>query len=407
VTAGGVRWSSRVRDDAVTPSVLNQSTAPDSILFFSGVPDARTYPGDAMQRALDEQLRIPTPDLDYCRGSGDPGLRDFLAQRATQRGAATSVGEVVITAGSSGSVAMLSLALLDPGDVVLVEELTYPGALASFRQVGARVVPVAIDEDGIVIDDLERVLTGLAAERTTPKFLYTITNNHSPTTCTLAADRRPTVVELARRFGFMIVQDDTYGEIWFDGEHPGPLRRLDTEQVIHLGSFSKTIAPALRLGWIEAPAEIAEVIARTRTDLGTSGLVQRMVASLLTSGFFDDNLRSIIEFYRAKRDLLGRALTEQAGSLLEAPLPRGGFFFWAKLGDVRRVDLARHMQDEAVGAQLGSFFDVSGDRWIPALRLAFCELSEPDLLEGAARLGRALKRAVDGVTTSPSAEQPT
>lgn len=395
-----VRWSSRVRADTITPSTLGKASAPDTILFFNGVPDPHVYPGEAIQNALDALLRQPCPDLDYCRGLGDATLRELIAQRATERGVVTAIGDVVITAGSSGSLAMLSLALVDPGDVVLVEELSYPGALASFRQAGARVVPVAIDEHGIVVDDLERVLTELATEGTVPKFLYTISNNQSPTASTLAVDRRPAIVDLADRSGFLVVQDDTYGEIWFDGEHPGSLRRLDTDRVIHLGSFSKTIAPAMRLGWIEAPAEIAGVLARSRTDLGTSGLVQRLVAALMSSGFFAENLRALNDFYRNKRDVLHRALGEQAGSLVNAPAPRGGFFLWAKIDDAVSVDLARHMQDEGVGAQLGAFFDVRGGRRIPALRLAFCELSEPDLLEGAERLGRALKRAADDVSPS-------
>lgn len=398
--AEGVHWSGGIRAGAVTPATLDRSSAPDSILFLKGVPDPRRYPGAAMQKALDALLRVPSPDLDYCRGSGDPSLRQFIAHRATKLGADTAPGDVVITAGSSGSLAMLTVALVDPGDVVLVEELTYPGALATFRQASARVEPIPIDEHGILPDDLERIVAELASKGIVPKFLYTISNNHSPTTSTLPADRRRALIDLAHRFGFLVVQDDTYGEIWFDGEHPGSLRRLDTERVIHLGSFSKTIAPALRLGWIEAPAEIADVLARSRTDLGTSGLVQRLVGSMLTSGFFDENLSETIDYYRAKRDLLCRALHEHAGPLLDVPLPRGGFFLWAHVDPSATASMERHMNAEAVGGQMGSFFDVRGDRQIPALRLAFCELSEPDLLEGAARLGRALERASDEAAAS-------
>jgi DNA-binding transcriptional MocR family regulator len=292
--------------------------------------------------------------------------------------------------------------LLDPGDLVLVEELSYPGAVAAFRQAGAKTVPIRLDEHGLKVDDLEHQLTELRRAGVTPKFVYTISNNHSPTATTLAVDRRHTIVELAERFGFLVVQDDAYGEIWFDGEHPGSIRKYDTERVIHLGSFSKTIAPALRLGWLAAPAQISEVLAGHRTDLGTSGLLQATVAQLLEDGSFDARLKEISEFYREKRDALAGALEEHGAGLLDFESPPGGFFLWVSMDQSLAEHLPRYISEERVRFPMGSFFDMRGGSVIGGARLAFCHPPVEQLIEGAARLGRAVRRCAEGIATASS-----
>lgn len=391
-----IRYSDRVRTEATTPATPSLDPASSAISMFSGVPDPAVVPHDQLRSAFDAVLTAGS-SLSYSRGRGDGPLRELLAARASQRGAATSPNDIVITSGSSGGLAMLASCLLDPGDVVLCEELTYPGATAVFRQAGARVVPVALDGGGLVVEDLADVLESLGAEGQAPKLLYTIANNQSPTTTSMTADRRPRIAELADRFGVIVVQDDTYGDIWFDEDRPGSLRCFDLGRTVHLGSFSKTLAPALRLGWMEAPGHLAEVVATTRNDLGTSSLVQGAVATLLADGTFDAELLRLAAFYREKRDVLLEALWESCGEHVRCGAPHGGFFAWAELDPLLAADqLGKLAAEEGVVFPLGPFFDVRGGRHVPAARLAYGELALDQLREAAARIGRALRQAAAG-----------
>jgi DNA-binding transcriptional MocR family regulator len=346
-----------------------------------------------MQRVLNDLLEGPTDELlNYRRDRGDPRLRSLIAKRAVHLGADADEQEVVITGASSGAISQLAYALVDPGDKVIVEELSYPGAVATLRQAGADVVSVQMDADGLDVVRLEAALVELDRQGTPPKALYTIANNHSPTTTNLAADRRRTLADLADRFQFIIIQDDTYGEFWYDGEPLGSLRRFDTERTVHIGSFSKTLAPALRLGWLVAPASLTDVIQRSRTDLGTSGLLQAVVASLMADGSFDSHLEQIIAFYKEKRDLVLSTLDEHCSEFARWETPPGGFFVWVVMDGVDLTDFERYAADEGVCVLLGSHFDVRGGS-IPAFRLGFTELSEEHLVESAIRLGRALRRS--------------
>jgi 2-aminoadipate transaminase len=396
-----VKLSSRVRADTEAPNTLGVAMRDDAIFFGSGVPDPRFHPADVMEQALDALLSVSTTEsLNYCRGRGDATLRTLIAERSLREGVRTSADDVVITAGSSGAFTLLAYTLVEPGDVVLVEELSYPGVLAMFRQAGAELVPVALDQDGLVIESLEEVVTTLARRGATPKLLYAIANTQSPTTSRLADDRRSAIAALAERFGFLIVQDDTYGELWYEGEQPGSLRRYDTERTVHVGSFSKTVAPGLRLGWFTGPGAIAEVIANMRTDLGTSTLIQRMIASMMGDGYFDAHLERVAASYRGKRDLLLAALDEHCGDLVRCVEPPGGFFLWVTFDEPLAGNVERLAYEEGVAFLSGSYFDVRGGRVVPAFRLAFGELAEDDLFEGAVRLGRVMRRSVDEVVRS-------
>lgn len=395
-----MQLSSRVRPDTQAPDVTAISIPEGGIFFGGGSPDSRLYPSQALTQALETLLTSKMEALSYCRGQGDEKLRALIAQRAVNQGAPTTEDDVVVTAGSSGAFSLLADCLIDPGDLVFVEEFTYPGALSIFRQAGAEIVPVPMDGDGLDVDALKSSLSDLANKDGSPKLLYTIANNQSPTARNLTEDRRRVLVGLAEQFEFLILQDDTYGDVWYDGESRGSLRRYDVARTIHVGSFSKIIAPALRVGWFAGPPALADAAARFRADLGTSGLMQSLVASFMDDGSFDAHVEQVNASYKSKRDLVLQALEEHCGDLIQCATPPGGFFLWVAISDAHVADVEQRAFEEGVAFLSGSFFDVRGGRVVPRFRLAFGELPEPDLLEGAARLGRALRRCADQMVRS-------
>ncbi|MEO5843018.1 MAG: PLP-dependent aminotransferase family protein [Acidimicrobiales bacterium] len=364
------------------------------IFFGGGLPDPVTHPTAAMTRLLTELLAAPQEQLlGYCHGAGDDDLRRAIARHFSAReGRDISSDQIVVTNGSSGALSLLAVALIDPGDVVLCEALTYPGVMATFRQMGARIVPVPVDADGISPGELASILAQLRAEGARIKMIYIIATCQSPTGTVLSEQRRHELIEIADRFDILIVQDATYADIRFDESFPRELITLAPHRTVHVASFSKTLAPGLRMGWVAGPPAIIDVLAQMRTDLGTSRLVQRMVARLIADGDFDRHLREVNDWYRQKRDVVLDALTMSCTAHGSWKVPAGGFFIWLVL------DRANLAAVEAAGAQhgvgfLGAPYFNAGGADIPGIRLAYGELNRAQLEEGIRRLGHAIATA--------------
>jgi len=368
--------------------------AEDTIFFGGGLPDPTMHPTDAMTRLLTELLAAPEAQLlGYCHGAGDDDLRVAIAQRFSARERSdVSPDQIVVTNGSSGALSLLAAALIDPGDVVLCEALTYPGVLATFRQMGARIVAVPLDGDGMCPGELAAMLTQLRSERARVKMLYTIATCQSPTGTVLNEQRRREIIDIVDRFDILIVQDATYADIRFDNPFPPELITLAPQRTVHVASFSKTLAPGLRMGWAAGPPAIIDVLAQMRTDLGTSRLVQRMVARLIAEGDLDRHLFHVNAWYRQKRDVVLDALAASCGAHGSWNVPAGGFFVWLVL---HRAGLDAV---EAAGAQHGvGFFPApyfsAGGTNVPGIRLAYGELDRGQLTERVHRLGRAIAAA--------------
>ena len=366
----------------------------DTIFFGGGLPDPTMHPTDAMTRLFTELLAAPQDRLlGYCHGAGDDDLRLAIAQRFSARESSSiSPDQIVVTNGSSGALSLLAVALIDPGDVVLCEALTYPGVLATFRQMGARIVPVAMDGDGICPGELSALLAQLDREGARVKMLYTIATCQSPTGTVLSEQRRREVIEIADRYDIMIVQDATYADIRFDDRFPPELITLAPHRTVHVASFSKTLAPGLRMGWIAGPPAITDVLAQMRTDLGTSRLMQRMVARLITDGEFDRHLLHVNTWYREKRDVVLDALAGSCAANGSWQVPAGGFFVWLLLDQVDIGAVEAAAAQHGVGFFAASYFN-DGGADIPGIRLAYGELDPAQLAEGIARLGRAIVTA--------------
>jgi 2-aminoadipate transaminase len=365
------------------------------IRFGGGLPDAAYAPhlADLFDLVLRDEPEAFTYDQAHLLGGGVWGhepLRNSIAARlAARSGASLGAGNVVLVNGAAGAIELVGMNLVGPGTVVAVEELTYPAAVKVFRRRGATLVTIPVDAEGLRVDVLGQMLDD---GRSAPSVLYTISTGQSPTGTSLAADRREKLAALAAHFGLTIIQDDTYGEVMFGRASPRPLIGLAPDHTVHVGSFSKTLAPGLRLGWVTARTDICEGIARERTDLGQTPIVQHVVGRFLAAGRFDTHLADITEGYRRKRDVVIEALDRYCSGLVTWAVPDAGFFVWAKLvaGDVD--DVARCGAEEGVAFVGGPYFSVGEPNRV-GIRLAYSELSAQQLEQGCRRLAQAIQRA--------------
>lgn len=377
--------SSPVRD------LLALVDRPGVISLAGGLPAPELFDAEGLRAAFDRVLSGPAARraLQYAPTEGDPGLRELVALRLGRRGLPTTADDLLITTGSQQALTLLATALVEPGTVVAVEEPTYLAALQTFALAGARVVPVAADDDGMRPDHLARVLEG---DR--PTVLYLVPTFANPTGRTLSAQRRDQVADLAAAAGLWVVEDDPYGELRYSGETVLPLAaRPQLEgRVVHLGSFSKTGAPGLRLGWVRAPAQLrrALAVAKQAADLQTSTVDQAAAAAYLAVADLDAHVARLVEVYRERRDAMVSALpgTLPAGSTWTEPA--GGMFCWVRLpGAVDTADLLHAALAADVAFVPGApFFAGVPDR--ATLRLAFSSQPPDRIAEGMARLATVL-----------------
>jgi 2-aminoadipate transaminase len=372
--------SRRVRDSETAHHGLRRIGAPDMVVFGGGLPDPAVQPAGDIARLIAEIVASEPQVLGYGYEAGDMRLREIIAE-----GHGIAAEQVMLTNGSAGGIALAAAALIEPGDAVVVEAATYPGALKAFRQMGAAIVPAPMDAQGLDPDGLADVLQN--DPRT--KLIYTIATCHNPTATILSAERRRSVLDLAARQGALVMQDDTYGGIVFGAPVPDFIA-LDPDRSIHLGSFSKTIAPGLRCGWIAAPSAIAAGIAQVRLDLGTPLMLQRCVARFVDEGRFAPHVAAITAHYRRKRDAMLAGLRRHCRNTAGWAEPEGGFFVWLamKSGDV--AALLDAGESEGVSFMPGSYFAAAPGAFDRHIRLSYGEIAEDRIDEGLARLGRAL-----------------
>ena len=384
---------SRRIEDAAGLLAPRGSPPSDVIFFGGGMPDRASYPKQALAGLLG--LAASEDDgtgLNYGYERGDPHLRDLIAARLRRQGGEITADHIVLTNGSAGAIGLACAALLDAGDVVIVEEATYAGALKAFRHHGAQIEVVPMDRGGMQMPALENLLSAQAAAGRRVKMVYTIATCHNPFASTLNLERRCTMLALASQHGVLAVEDYTYGEIRFQPAPP-PLVALDASRAIQLGSFSKTIAPGLRTGWVAADPTVAAAIAEVRTDLGTSPLLQRAIAGYIDSGAYDEHLVEVTALYRRKRDRTLASLSRHCGAFATWNEPQGGFFVWLEFPAISLERLMAAAQEEKVAFIPGPYFAACPGSFGHNLRLAYGELNEDEIEDGVCRLGKAFARA--------------
>jgi 2-aminoadipate transaminase len=372
--------------------ILKVTAQPEVISLAGGLPAPELFPIDEYRRAFEWVLEADGASaLQYGPSEGYRPLREFLAQRLTRFGMSCTADDVLITNGSQQALDLIGKLFLDPGDQVMLERPTYLGALQAFNQYQPRYAVVGMDEDGMCVDDAERVL----AREPRIKFIYAIPNFQNPTGRSMSLERRRRLVDLASQYGVPIVEDDPYGELRYEGEHLPTLKSLDTTgSVIYLGTFSKILAPGLRLGWVVAAPEALEVFLHGKqpTDLHT-GMVQQMATyEVCKNGFVDSQVERIKAFYKERRDVMLRALEEHFPSSAHFTRPAGGLFVWAELPE--SVD-TRELLVDAVKDKVAF---VPGQGFHPdntgtnTMRLNFSNVPPDQLREGVRRLGHAINQ---------------
>ncbi|MDQ6673041.1 MAG: PLP-dependent aminotransferase family protein [Chloroflexota bacterium] len=376
--------------------ILKVTAQPDIISLAGGLPAPELFPVDEYRRAFEWVLETDGAQaLQYGPSEGYRPLRALLAERLTGFGMRSTPDEILVTNGSQQALDLIGKILLNPGDTVLVENPTYMGALQAFNQYQAKYAVVPMDEDGMCVDDLERILTQLCARGERVKFIYALPNFQNPTGRTMSLERRRRLVDLAAHFGVPIVEDDPYGELRYEGEALPTLKALDRhDSVMYLGTFSKILAPGFRLGWILASPSIQETLLHGKqpSDLHT-GMAQQMATyQVAKGGFVDEHVKHVKDFYRERRDVMLRAIEEHFPPAAHYTRPAGGLFVWAELpsGIDTRELLIDALQDKVAFVPGQGFHpDLSGSN---TMRLNFSNVPPDQLREGVRRLGIAIQR---------------
>jgi 2-aminoadipate transaminase len=304
--------------------------------------------------------------------------------------------EVLVTTGGQQVIDLVAKTLLDPGDVVITEAPTYPGAVPTFCAYQAEMVQVTMDRDGMRVDELAEVLDRLAAEGRRPKFIYTVPNFHNPAGVTLSLSRRHELVKTAAEREILILEDNPYGLLRYEGEALPTLRALDEDFVIYASTFSKILSPGVRLGWAVAPAPVLAKmnIGKQSSDLCSSSISQYFVSAYFDSGPWENYVRSLIEIYRRRRDVMLDALAEHLPREASWTHPWGGLFIWATLPDyIDTTDLLARALQEHVAFVPGRAAYVDG-RGGSEMRLNFSGVDEDEIREGIRRIGEVVREQV-------------
>jgi DNA-binding transcriptional MocR family regulator len=397
------------RLDAIETSAIRELFKllgkPGIISFAGGFPDPALFDVDGIREASQAVLaNSPGPVLQYGATEGYGPLREGISAFMAAKGGVGSVSNshvapegLIVTTGSQQALDLIGKTLISPGDVVIVEAPTFLATIQCFRLYGAHIIGAPIDADGVDVDKLEQLI-----EQHKPKLVYLIPTFGNPSGATLSLARRLRILEIAVRTGTVVVEDDPYGELYFDQPPPPSLLALSPQVpgsrdwLAHCGSFSKILSPGLRVGWLIAPPELLAraTMCKQFSDAHTSNLSQAICAHYLTLNRLDATLDAVRPVYAARARVMAESLRREMGDAIEFNQPQGGLFFWARLTGAggRHADAAAFAQkaiERLVAFVPGNpFFAHEPDR--ASLRLSFATVGEAKIVEGVARLGQAL-----------------
>ena len=391
------RYAGRAREMIASEirALFAVAARPEIVSLAGGMPNLSALPLDAVGEMAGQLVADRgTVALQYMSAQGDPGLREAICDVMSLEGIRAHPDEVVVTVGSQQALDLITRIFIDPGDVILAEGPSYVGALGTFASYQAEVVHVPMDDQGLIPEALGQALAALASRGQRAKFLYTVPSFHNPGGVTLPAARRAQVLGICQRAGLLVIEDNPYGLLGFDGEPLRALRADDPHGVVYLGTFSKTIAPGLRVGWALAPPGIRDklVLAAEAAVLCHSSLAQLMVREYLTSQPWQEQVKVFRELYRERRDTMLDALAAVMPDGCRWTRPAGGFYVWLQLPPGLN---AKAMLPRAISARVayvpgtGFFTGGAGGEF---LRLSYC-FPEP------ARIREGVRRLADVVST--------
>ena len=399
--------ASHMRESAIRQMGTVLSHSQDMISFAPGYPAEDQFPWRALTEIAKELLDGHDGSvLQYGPTRGFRPLRDVTVAVMASRHIASSADRVLITTGSQQGLDLVARVLLDPGDVALMELPSYAGAITAFRNVGGSLVGIRQDADGVDLDHLEHTTARLRGEGRRVKLLYLVPNFQNPTGLLLSLPRRRAILEWAERRNVLIIEDDPYRDMYFPDitaeEETRPVAADDANgRVVYLSSFSKTLAPGFRIGWLSAPAEIVAKVelAKQAEDLCTGGFDQRVVFEACRRGLLESHVPMLRAHYQHKRDVMVNAIRRLANGLVTWTDPRGGFFLWVSLANgLASADVMPLAQARGVIFVEGSAFFVDGTGQ-SFMRLSFSAPSPERIEEGVARLALAIG---DAVSVSPA-----
>ena len=378
-------------------SLFAVASRPEIVSLAGGMPNLSAIPMGVMA-SLVEKLVIEHGQeaLQYGSGQGHPKLREQICDVMALEGIRANPDDILVTTGSQQALDLISRIFIDPGDVVLVEAPSYVGALGTFAQYEARVVHVEMDQSGLSPDALRGAIKTLRYQGLRIKFLYLIPNYQNPTGVTMPSERRTEILDICREEKIFVVEDNPYGLLGFDRPSPNAMRAQDSENVIYLGSFSKTIVPGFRIGWALVPQALREklVIASESSILCPSNFSQLAISSYLADQPWRDQIASFVQLYRARRDAMLETLDQYFPKSANWTRPEGGFYVWVNLPS--GVD-TKALMPKAIVAKVayvpGTAFYADGlGSW--SMRLSYCHPTPERIREGVKALGQVVTEAL-------------
>lgn len=404
------RYSQRMKwmGSSIIRELLKLTEKPDIISFAGGLPAPEVFPVKEFEAATQQVLaEHGSQALQYGTTEGYGPLREYIVQRMSRYGIEAEPENVLITSGSQQALDLIGKILINPGDLILTEQPTYVGAIQAWRAYQAEFATVPIDDEGLRTDLLEEALCA------GPKFMYILPNFQNPAGVTLSLKRRMKLLEIADRYGIPIIEDDPYGQLRYEGDHLPSLVALDAQKlngrgvsgngmgffrgnVIYLSTFSKTLAPGLRLGWVVAPKEVIKrcVMGKQGMDLHTSTFVQMVAYEVIKDGFLDEHVRHIRRVYRERRDVMLAAMERYFPPEVHWTIPAGGLFLWITLPESLNTTLLLEKAVENKVAYVpGSAFDPAGDS-LNTARLNFSNARPENIELGIKRLGQVFETAI-------------
>lgn len=397
----GVMRSSAMRD------LMAITARPEVISLAGGLPDTSTFPASTFAAQMTRIAQESAAEaLQYGPTEGFAETVDCIVEVMGAEGMLVDPDDVMVTTGGQQAIDLICKTLVDPDDVVICEAPTYPGAASVFSSYQARAIQVDCDEEGMRIDLLEETLAELDREGTRPKFVYSVPSFQNPAGVTLSLQRRRRLVELAREREMLVVEDNPYGLLRYDGEPLPPLYQLEGgDYVIYVGTFSKILSPGIRLGWLVAPPPVMEkvVLGKQAADLCTSTLTQYFVREYFAERRWREYVDSVSEIYRERRDVMIAALREHFPAEATWTEPDGGLFIWATLPEyIDTGDLLAKALRANVAFVPGQGAYVREDRGRNSMRLNFSGVGEADIREGVRRIGETIAEQMElyGALTS-------
>lgn len=392
-----IGWEERLaqRTKGMKPSfireILKFTARPKIISFAGGLPAPDFFPIREFGEACKHVLRTQGEEaLQYGPTEGYPPLKKFIAEMLSKYGILVETDNIIMTNGSQQALDLIGKLFIDPGDCMITSAPTYLGALQAWESYEARFCPISIDDEGMMIDDLPAILKSGHDH----KLVYVLPNFHNPAGTTMPLERRERLVEIAREYDIVIIEDDPYGELRYEGEYITPIFRLAPERTIYLSTFSKTLAPGIRLAYVVAPKPIIArfVQAKQGADLHTGTFIQMVVNDICQRGFLRQHVRKLREVYSQRRDMMIDAIAEHWPQECTYTRPKGGLFLWAQTPEgIKTRELIDKALEMDVAFVPGFAFYPGGLGGDQAMRLNFSYANEELINEGIYRLGMAMK----------------